>query len=81
MGCLSVLAGLLALAVPASIARASLVGAYIVLALLLVLAVAATRWNASRRRAGGGQPSGRATRVIIVVGVVYAGLIAIIHAA
>ena len=81
MGCLSVLAGLLALAVPASIARASLIGAYVMLALLLVMAVAATRWNSARRRAAGRQPSGRATRVIIVVGVVYAGLIAIIHAA
>ena len=82
MGCLSVFAALLALAVPASIARASLVGAYVVLALLLVAALAGTRWNAQRRRAARGELKARdATALIIGVGVGYAVLIAVIHAA
>ena len=82
MGCLSVLAGLLALAVPASIARASLVGAYIVLALLIIAAISAVRWNTQRRRvATGGAGATRSATAIVIVGVVYAVVIAAIHAA
>lgn len=46
MGCLlAALAGLLALAIPAAIARASLLGAYLIIALLAALALSGLRWR------------------------------------
>ncbi|WP_375490046.1 hypothetical protein [uncultured Jatrophihabitans sp.] len=85
MGCLSVgLAALLALAVPASIAPASLVGAYVVLAVLAAAAAAAVVANARRPRAQRVDAVPRRARSLAVVAgltVAYAAVVAVVHLA
>lgn len=85
MGCLAVgLAAVLALAIPASIAPASLVGAYVVLAILTVLAVAGVEF-AWQRRGRLSPELGRRPRTallrlaVLVLG--YAVVVTIIHVA
>lgn len=85
MGCLGVaLAAALALAIPASIAPASIVGAYAVLAILLAAAVAAIE-VAWRRRGRLAPELGRRPRTALLrvagLAVVYAAVVAIIHLA
>lgn len=75
-----VLTAFLALAVPASIAHASLVGAYVVIALLAAAASAATLRRARRRQWA--RP--RLTRWLVRVGVLtagYAAMVTFIHSA
>lgn len=83
MGCLGVgLAALLALAVPASIAPASVVGAYLVLALLAALAVGVVLVNAKRPRAerlDALPKRSRALGAVAVLTTVYAAVVAVIH--
>jgi hypothetical protein len=80
-GCLlGALAALLAFAIPASIARTSLVGAYVVIALLTVVAVTAVlarmRWQ---QRTGPARPTRTALTRIAIAAVVYAGVVTAIH--
>jgi hypothetical protein len=80
MGCLGIgLAALLALAVPASIARASLVGAYVVIALLALAAVGAVVW-ADRHRDRTMRISTALVRIGLVT-VAYAVVVTLINAA
>jgi uncharacterized membrane protein len=80
-GCLfGALAALLALAIPASIARTSLVGAYVVIGLLTAVAVIAIlgrmRWQ---QRSGPVKPTRTALTRIAIAAVVYAGVVTAIH--
>ncbi len=85
MGCLGVaLAALLALAVPASIAPASLIGAYVVLAVLASAAVGAVLTNARRPGAQRLDAVPRRARALGAIGgltVLYAAVVALIHVA
>lgn len=78
------LAALLALAIPASIAPGSLVGAYVVLAVLTVVAVTAIEvaWRRRGRLAPelGRRPRTALTRVVAVL-IGYAVVVAVIHVA
>ena len=81
MGCLFAgLAGLLALAVPASIAPSRLVGALIVLAVLAVAALAAVQFRTTRAAAGGVVRDKRVAEVRIVgLAIGYAAVVIAIH--
>ena len=85
MGCLMIgVAALLAFAVPASIAPASLVGAYVVIA-LLAAAAAGTAWWTARSESGGsggGRPrlATSLTRIALA-GLLYGVAVTLIHAA
>lgn len=84
MGCLGiVLAALLALAAPASLARASLFGAYAVIAALTVLAVVGVMWR-TRQRArvvDSARPGKRRVTLtrIATLAMVYAVVVTLIH--
>jgi hypothetical protein len=82
MGCASlVVAALLALAVPASIARTSLIGAYVVIALLAAAGVTYVL-IAGRRRAvllsDDERPSTALIRIAVLT-VVYTAVVTLIH--
>lgn len=82
MGCLGLgVAALLALAVPLSIARASLVGAYLVIVLLTAVAVVALAGRA-RRTALIDPSRGTAGRYVWVglLAVAYGVVVTVVHA-
>lgn len=83
MGCLLAgLAAVLVLAVPASIARTSLIGAYVVIAALTAVALAAVGWSARRRRALPGGTAPRTSTALGRIGVLtiaYAVVVTVIH--
>lgn len=79
MGCLLLgFAAVLSLAMPAAIARTSLVGAYVVIVVLAALAVAGVVARA-RRRAPGAVPRRGVTARIGALAVVYAGVVTAVH--
>ena len=84
MGCVGIgLAFLLALAVPASIARTSLVGADVVIVLIAAVAVGAALVLARRRAPAGPDEPARSTRGwvvgICVAAVAYLAVVTVIH--
>lgn len=81
MSCLLAgIAALLALAMPAAIARASLVGACILIALFTALAIAAVSARSRRRRAAGVETQPRVRIAgIVVVAAVYVVVVTLIH--
>jgi hypothetical protein len=78
------LAAVLVLAVPASIARTSLIGAYVVIVALAAVAIVAVGWTARRGRP---LPSGAAPRTstalarICMLAAVYVVAVTAIHGA
>ena len=83
MGCLAGLAALLALAMPAAVARASLIGAYLLIVLFTAAAVGAVVGNARRRSSAETRPTGRRTSTAITrigaVAAVYAVAVTLVH--
>ena len=81
MSCLLAgIAALLALAMPAAIARASLVGACILIAIFTALAITTVIVRAQRRRAAGVEAQPRARVVgILVVAAVYVAVVTLVH--
>lgn len=82
MGCLMVgLSAALALVVPASIARTSLIGAYVVIVVLVAAAVTAVVLTARRPRPAGTDGSSRSGAVvgIGVLGALYVVAVTLIH--
>lgn len=80
MGCLGlVVAALLALAVPASIAPASLVGAYVVLALLALGAVGLVVQRSRRPVEPADRRTTRRLAWVGVLTVAYAAVVTVIH--
>jgi hypothetical protein len=73
VGCLATIAALLALSMPAAVARASLIGAYILIVLFTAAAVGAVVWNARRRMPARVQPAGRTSVAMTRIGVLAAG--------
>lgn len=73
------LSALLALVVPASIARTSLVGAYVVIALLAVAAVAGVQAYVRRPRPSGAPSRGSAFSGIAGLALVYGVAVTLIH--
>jgi flagellar basal body-associated protein FliL len=82
MGCLASVAALLALAMPAAVARASLIGAYVLIVLFTAAAVGAVVWNARRQASAATRPARRTATAITRIGTVaavYAVAVTIVH--
>jgi hypothetical protein len=74
----------LVLAVPASIARTSLIGAYVVIVALAAVALVAVGWSTHRRRAlqsGAAPRTSRALGRICMLAAVYVVAVTVIHRA